>query len=237
MKIYLIAIFLMYSLCSIKAQPEAKISEEVRPFSKGSFNALVMELPGKLEALQTVKKEWASYIKKYKGKVSYNKKTNEHICDDAKIKAMSENTVDIYCKIVPKDADHFEVIVWFNLGVVYLSSKEYSEGIAAAELIMKDFSKIVYVNLYIEKLKAEEKVLDKLKEELNKSQKEAQNFENDIRDFEAEISKIQKKITETKESLGANKEKQSKQKTEINGQEKTVGATKKELEAAKQKRK
>jgi hypothetical protein len=66
MKIFLIAIFLMYSLCSIKAQQEAKISEQVRPFSKGSFNALVMELPGKLEALQTVKKEWASYIKKYK---------------------------------------------------------------------------------------------------------------------------------------------------------------------------
>jgi peptidoglycan hydrolase CwlO-like protein len=237
MKIYLLAIFLLYCLCPIKAQPEVKLTEQMRPFSKGSFNALVMELPGKLEALQTVKKEWTSYIKKYKGKVSFNKKNNECLSDDAKIKAMSENTVDIYCKIVPKDADHFEVVVWFNLGIIYLSSKEYSEGMAAAELIMKDFSKIVFVNLYKEKLKAAEKVLDELKNELNKSEKEAQNFENDIKDFESDISKIQKKITKTKESLNANKEKQTKQKSEINSQEKTVETSKRELDAAKQKRK
>jgi len=236
MKVYFLAVFFL-SIVSLSAQPEVKISEQVRPFSKGTFNALVMELPGKLEAIQNVKKEWSNYIKKYKGKVSFNKKTNEYISDDATIKTMSDNTVDIYCKIIPKDADHFEVVVWFNLGIVYLSSKEYSQGMAAAELIMKDFTKIVYIDLYKEKLKAAEKVLEKLESEFKQSQKEAENFEDDIRNFEAEISKIQKKIASTKESLAANKEKQAKQKSEINSQEKIVEAGKRDLEAAKKKRK
>jgi len=237
MKIYLFSFFLLFSFVSIQAQPEAKISEQLRPFSKGSFNALVMELPGKLEALEMVKKEWSNYIKKYKGKVSFNKKAGEYLSDDATIKTMSENTVDIYCKIIPKDADHFEVVVWFNLGIVYLSSKEYSQGMAAAELIMKDFSKIIFIDLYKEKLKAEEKVLEKLDDDLKQSQREAERYEDDVRNYEAEISKIQKKISENKESLAANKEKQVKQKAEVNAQEKIVEASKRELEATKQKRK
>lgn len=236
MKLALFVILIFFSLVSIQAQPDTKISEQIRPFSKGSFNAIVMVLPGKLEALGNLKKEWSNYIKRYKGKVSFNKKTSEYLSDDARIKTMSENTVDIYCKIVPKDAEHFEVIVWFNLGIVYLSSKEYSEGMAAAEQILKDFSDIVYINLYKDKLKNEEAELSKLNAELKKSQKEAQNFEDDIRKLEASISKIQKKIAENKESIITNKEKQTKQKTEINNQEKILSDTKKALDDAKRKR-
>jgi peptidoglycan hydrolase CwlO-like protein len=237
MKHYFLLIFsILSSTVLLFAQPEPKISEQIRPSSKGSFNALVMELPGKLAALQTVKKEWEKYIKKYKGKVSFDKKTNEYLSDDTKIKEMSENTVDIYCKIIPKDADHFEVVVWFNLGIVYLSSKEYAQGMAAAEVLMKDFSKIVYLNLYKEKLKEDENILEKLNKALKQSQKEAQNFENNIKDFEADIAKIQKKITETKESLNSNKEKQAKQKTEIGAQQKVVDESKRAVETARRKR-
>jgi hypothetical protein len=195
-----------------------------------------MELPGKLKSLDLIEKEWKSYIKKYKGKVSYSKKTDELFSDDATIKEMSENTVDITCKIVPKDADHFEVVVWFNLGIVYLSSKEYAQGMAAAEVLLKDFSKIVYLNLYKEKLKEDETILEQLNKALKQSQKEAQNFENSIKDFEADIVKIQKKITASKESLNTNKEKQAKQKTEIGAQQKVVDESKRAVETARRKR-
>jgi DNA repair exonuclease SbcCD ATPase subunit len=237
MKNYIITlVFLLSALCYTSAQSDPKISEQIRSNSKGSFNALVMELPGKLKSLDLVEKEWKSYIKKYKGKVSYSKKTDEIFSDDAKIKDMSENTVDIICKIVPKNADNFEVVVWYNLGVVYLSSKEFSQGIAAAEVIMKDFSKIVFLNLYKEKLKAEEAVLKGLNKELDKTQKEAKTYERNVKDFESEIVKIQKKIAETKETLNSNKEKQNREKAEISKQEKIIEATKKDVEAAKRKR-
>jgi hypothetical protein len=195
-----------------------------------------MELPGKLKSLDLIEDEWKSYIKKYKGKVSYSKKTDEVFSDDATIKEMSENTVDIICKIVPKDADNFEVVVWFNLGVVYLSSKDYAQGMAAAQVIMKDFSKIVFLNLYKDKLKAEESVLKELNNEFEKTQNEAESFERNIKDYEADIVKIQQKITKTKESLNSNKEKQLGQKAEIDKQEKIVEATKRDVEAAKRKK-
>jgi hypothetical protein len=226
----------LFAFCYVSAQADPKISEQIRPNSKGSFNALVMELPGKLKSLDLIEKEWKSYIKKYKGKVSYSKKTDELFSDDATIKEMSENTVDITCKIVPKDADNFEVVVWFNLGIVYLSSKEYAQGMAAAQVIMKDFSKIVFLNLYKDKLKAEESVLKELNKELNKTQKEAESFEKNIKDYEADIVKIQKKIAKTKESLNSNKEKQINQKAEVDKQEKIVEATKNDVDAAKRKR-
>lgn len=231
--------FLCFMFCGLFlwAQPAIKTSEQIRSNSKGNFNALVLELQGELSSLNAIKKEWAAHIKKYKGKVSYNKKADEYFSDDAKIKGMSENTVDIYCKIIPKDAQTLEVIVWFNLGIVYLSTKDYSQGIAAAEEILSDFSKLVNLNLNKEKLKAEEAILKKMKSELKSFEKEAQNYEDDIKDFESEISKIQKKIVETKDLLQGNKEKQSKQKTEIGTQEKTIDSILKEIETAKRKRK
>jgi hypothetical protein len=235
-KSILILIASLFAFCDVSAQVDPKISEQIRPNSKGSFNALIMELPGKLKSLDLIEKEWKSYIKKYKGKVSYSKKTDELFSDDATIKEMSENTVDITCKIVPKDADHFEVVVWFNLGIVYLSSKEYAQGMAAAEVLLKDFSKIVFLNLYKEKLKEDETILEQLNKALKQSQKEAQNFENSIKDFEADIAKIQKKITASKESLNTNKEKQAKQKTEIGAQQKVVDESKRAVETARRKR-
>jgi chromosome segregation ATPase len=150
---------------------------------------------------------------------------------------MSENAVDIYCKIIPKDVENIEVIVWYNLGIIYLSSKEYSQGMAAAEGIMIEFSKLVYLNIFKEKLKEEEAILKKMNTELKNTQKQAQSFEDKMKDYESEISKIQKKISENKELLAANKEKQAKQKSEINTQEKTIDNTLKEIDAAKRKRK
>ncbi len=237
MKKFLFTLILLFNALIILAQPEPKITEQIRSNSKGSFNALVMELPGKLSSLNTVKKEWGTYIKKYKGKVSFNKKADEYFSDDAKIKGMSENAVDIYCKIIPKDVENIEVIVWYNLGIIYLSSKEYSQGMAAAEGIMIEFSKLVYLNIFKEKLKEEEAMLKKMNTELKNTQKQAQSFEDKMKDYESEISKIQKKISENKELLATNKEKQAKQKSEINAQEKTIDNTLKEIDAAKRKRK
>ncbi len=236
MKKFLIILFLLCNSLFLSAQPEPKITEQIRSNSKGSFNALVMEIPGKLSSLNGAKKAWGTYVKKYKGKVSFNKKADEYFSDDAKIKGMSENAVDIYCKIIPKDVENLEVIVWYNLGIIYLSSKEYSQGMAAAEGIMIEFSKLVYLNLYKDELKEEEALLKKMNAELRKTQKQTQSFENKIKDFESEISKIQKKIGETKELLSSSKEKQTKQKSEISTQEKTIDNTLKEIEAAKRKR-
>lgn len=231
----LVLLFILSSVYSF-SQNEPKITEQIRQNSSGSFNALVMELPGKVSAVNSIKKEWGAFAKQFKGKTSFNKKADEYFTDDARIKEMSENTVDITAKIISKDAETIELIVWFNLGVTYLSSKEYSQGMGSAQTILKDFSKIVYVDLFKENLADEEKVLKEMNKELSSTKKEADSYEKKINSYREEIKKIEKKIAEVKEQEASNKEKQAKQKTEIDGQEKKIDAIKKEIEVLKRRK-
>lgn len=215
---------------------EAKISEQIKQNSNGSFNALVMELPGNIEAVKSVQKEWGSFVKKYKGKTKYNKKTAEYFTDDARIKEMSENTVDITAKVMPKDPETLELVVWYNLGVNYLSTKDYAQGMPAAQTMLIDFSKIVYVNLNKEILAEEEKLLSAMNANLKSTQKEANAFDKKIKSYENEIEKIEKKIATEKEAVAANTQKQAKEKAEISQQEKKIDSLKKEIDSLKRNR-
>ena len=64
-------------------------------------------------------------IKNFKGKLKYNRKIDEYFSDNAEIKDMSENAVDIISKVYDNGAEGTTVAIWFNLGVTYLSSEKY----------------------------------------------------------------------------------------------------------------
>ncbi len=232
MKVLFILTFLSISSI-IFAQGEPKITEQIKQNSRGSFNAFVLELPGTIASLKSVKSELGSFLKNYKGKTSFNKKADEYFNDDAKIKAMSENTVDIFAKVVPKDAETLELIVWYNLGVVYLSSAEYPQGVAAAQTMLNEFSERVSANLLEEQLKGEEKKLKELNSVLKSQKKEADGFVKTINGYNEDIQKIERKITEVKEKEATNTQEQAKQKAEVQEQEKKIENMKKEIKNKK----
>ncbi len=233
---YALIVFFTILAAHLFSQNQPTITEENRQNSKGNFNALVMELPGKISDADFVRNEWLRFVKKYKGKTSYNKKTDECFSDNAKIKSMSDNTVDITVKVISKDAQTLELIIWYNLGITYLSSKEYSEGIAVAETMLNDFAKLVYINNFKEILREEESLLKTMNRTLSSTKKEGEKFEKRISDYEDEIEKIKKKIVELKEEETANKSEQQKQKAEIDKQEKKIIDVKKEIDNLKKKR-
>jgi hypothetical protein len=101
------------------AQVKSAIKEEVRAMSEGSFNAIVLELPA--TSADKVEDAWKSFMKKYKGKTKYSKKNKEFFTDDTEIKGMSDNTIDVYAKVEDRGDAGSELVVWFNLGVTYLS--------------------------------------------------------------------------------------------------------------------
>lgn len=76
---------------------EFKILEENRSMSKGNANALIVNLPN--TSYKQVNKLWNKYLKNFKGKMKYNRKIDEYFSDNAEIKDMSENAVDIISKI------------------------------------------------------------------------------------------------------------------------------------------
>ncbi len=140
------------------------LKEEVRANSKGTFPALVMEFP--TTTADKVKDAWESFIKEYKGKTNYSKKEKEFLTNDATIKEMSENTVDIYARVDDKADKGSSITVWFNLGITYLSQKEFPKQFEVASKMMDKFSQRVSSDLLEQLLKEEEKVLKNLESDL-----------------------------------------------------------------------
>jgi len=229
----LIVIFIISIASYIQAQNEPKISEQIRSMSRGNVSAFVMELPGKVTAIKSVRKEWLDFVKSYKGKTSYNKKIDEVFTDNAFVKGMSENTVDISAKVVSKDEGTLELVVWYNLGVSYLSSQEHAAGVPVAAEMLKEFSKRVYANLLEEQLDAEQKALKLMNSGLKSIQKEATGFDKSIKNYGEQIKEIETKIVAVKEKEAINTEEQAKQKAIIDTQDKKIEDMKREIDSMK----
>ncbi len=213
------------------AQINSLIKEETKANSKGSFNALVMELPG--TSSKEVTKAWNKYIKQYKGKTKYDRRSNEYITEDATFKEMSDNTVDVIAKIEERGQEGSVITVWFNLGVSYLSSKDFSERYPAGEKVLKDFAKSVSSDMIEEELKEAEKQLKDYESNLSKLEKEEKQRTKDIEDYKNTIQKMEQNITEAENDVKESKEGQGKAKVEIDEQKKVVDEIKKRLESVK----
>ena len=200
--------FLAYS-SSVHCQIESSIKEETKANSKGSFNALVMELPGTTS--KEVNKAWGKFMKKFKGKTKFERKLNEYITDDASIKDMSDNTVDVIAKIEERGADGTAISVWFNLGVSYLSSNDHSERYPSGEKILKLFANQVSADMIEEELELAEKALKELEDLFKKLEKEKVQRTKDIEDYKATILKMEESITKGEEDVKKNEEEQTKE--------------------------
>lgn len=231
MKTLLTTIFLVVAIAiSSFAQIQSAITEESRANSKGSFNALVMELPG--VSKKEAEKAWSRFIKKYKGKTKFDRRAGEYMTDDATVKDMSDNTVDIIAKI-EEQGEGSRIAVWFNLGVSYLSSKDFGDRYPAGEKILKDFARTVSADMIEAELKEAEKLLKEQESDLKKLEKEEQQRTKDIDDYKNTITKMESNIKEAEGDIKEAKENQGKKQTEIEAQKKVIDEIKQRLESVK----
>jgi hypothetical protein len=229
-KLFSLAAILLLS-SAIFAQVKTTLKEENRSNSNGNFNALVLEIP--LTTADKVKDNWESFIKAYKGKTSYSKKDKEIFTDNALIKDMSENTVDIYAKVEDKGDKGSELVVWFNLGVNYLSQKEFPKQFEVAKKMLDKFTETLSANMLEELLKEEEKNLKKLEGEMKDLEKEESKKNKDIADYKDTIKKMEENIKNAESDLKKNAEDKGKKKSEIEEQGKKVEQIKKDIKKSK----
>ncbi|MFZ1497130.1 MAG: hypothetical protein WAS72_08740 [Saprospiraceae bacterium] len=170
-------------------------------------------------------KEWDKFIDKYDGKTKRNKKVDEIFTDNATIRALSNNTVDVYAKSVDRGSD-VEFTVWFDLGGAYLSSAAHPQVYPAAEKMVTDFAKEVAISSTEDELKKQEKILVNYRDDLESLQKKKTNFEDDIKKYE-------EKITETKNKIQDNIAAQKSKETEIEKQLQEVENVKQKLNTIK----
>lgn len=222
MKKLLASFFVVFGLSQVaSAQIQTEVREENQAFSVGSFNALVIDLPGTKK--KDVEKEWESFIKEYKGK-NRTTKAGELFSDDAMIKKISPNTIDIYAKVVEtSNPEGTKLMVWFQVGLnAYLSSKEYPEQYPTANAIMKDFAGSVSATMIEAELKAQEKALKDLEDELKKLEKEKTGRDKDILDYQETIKKQEDNIRKAEEDIKTNLKSQEDKNKQINDQKKKV---------------
>lgn len=214
---------------------EFNISEENRSMSKGSYNALVIDLPG--TSAKKIMKSWTKFIGNYKGKTKYSKKVGEAFTDNAILKDMSENAVDIYAKLEDMGEEGTRLAVWFNLGVTYLSSSEYAERYPAGEEVLKAFAATVSVDLIAARLKEKLKELKDVQGDLKKLEKTKSGYDRDVENYQATIKKAEEGIAETDENIDKNLEEQGEVKTDISDREKEIEEIEKRLKKVKNKMK
>ncbi len=202
------------------AQIKTNIREETRNLSTGSGNALVMELPATKK--KDVEAAWEDFVKQYKGKTKFDKKTGEFLSDECTIKDMSKDKVDIIVK-VGELTTGTELTAWFDLGAsTYLSSKDKPQMYPVGDRILKEFAETLSATMIEEQLKAEEKKLKEFEEELLKLEKTKTSRDKDISDYRETIKKQEDNIRKAEDDIKANLTSQDDKKKQINDQKKVV---------------
>ncbi len=180
-------------VAALDVKQEVTISE--RSMSKGQHTCYTIILPSSDK--KEMEKAWSKHMKEYKGKTKREKKTKEYFTDNAKIEAMSDNTVDVYCQM-QELGNEIQMMVWYDLGGSFVSKTGHPEASVVAEQILTSFSRSVAVKNTEEQLKIEEKSHKKIAGELKKNEKELKNLEKDIEDYKKKIKEAEEEIVKNK---------------------------------------
>lgn len=160
----------------------------------GSFNSFLFELPNveKVEA----EDDWKKFMGQYKAKIKFDKKTGLWLADDAKMPKLSENTVDVYARII-EDASpkkQTSIVVWFDLGGAYVNSQTHPLEAAYCQGIINEYATQTFRHHAESVTKSEEKRLKELEGELKKLQKDQGDYEKEIEKAKALIIKMEEAI-------------------------------------------
>ncbi len=210
---------LLFTLTLCYSMLFGQSKEGVRMMSQGQKNSFTVTYEN--GSAKDLADSWTKFMKKYKGKTKKLKKTEEYFTDNAVIKEMSTNTVDVYSTFI-QNGDYVDMVVWFDLGGAFLSSEQHPDAIPTLTKMTDEFGNIVKKAAIEEELKEQETVLKKMSNEFDGLVKDKENLESDIVKFEQKIEEAKKKI---EENLVA----QERKTEEINGQQKVVEKVKTSL--------
>jgi hypothetical protein len=185
----LLAIPLLASAQTIKVEER---SEDIADGRNNTFSVTVFEADEK-----TVEKEWKDVLKDFNGKTSSKK--NELFTDDATIKAMSENTVDIYTRFTKVEGG-IKVTVGFDLGGAFVSSSNDAGKAKVATEILHDFGVKVTKKAMEDIVKEEEKNQEKMEKDLADMVSEKETLKKNIERWTEQIEKAKEDIKKNEKS-------------------------------------
>jgi hypothetical protein len=205
----------------VYAQKKISVTESSMSFAEGKQNALIVNIYEASEDL--IQKEWKRLMKDFGAKVNVKK---EIFADDATIKGVSDNTIDVYAYTEKNTDGDFNLVVGFNLGGAYLSSSAHSAQYKKAESILYEFAVETTREAIKEVISSEERILSKLQKDQSDLEKNKERLLKDIEDYK-------KKIQTAEEDIKTNEKDQVNKKGEIEKQEGLVKKLNERKEAVK----
>ena len=197
------------------------VGEQPATFSVGTQNAITSTIYNctKEDAID----KWKSYLKDFKNeKVKFDK--DELFGDNVLIKEWGNNPVDVYTKFEENtDAKTVKIMVAYNLGGAFLSSSTDAVKYESAQKMVKEFAVKTSKFPLEEKLKAAQKLLEKMSDDQKDLESKNKNLNNDIEGYQNKISKAQ-------DDIKSNETDQQKKKTEIEAQKSVLEQIKMQVE-------
>jgi len=195
----------------LPAQIVVDVVQDSVPMSKGRYHAYSLTLNNaSVEDAESILRE---AFKSYKAKVSGNYKT-EVFFDDAKIKALSDNTVDVYVRVYQASTD-VKVDAFFDLGGIFLNPKTHPEQSKLAEQMMRDYA-IRYKRFQVQQELAEQEKL------LGEREKELESLIKDKEGIEKTIASAERDIEKTRQEIASNDMDQQRKRAEIETQKDVI---------------
>jgi hypothetical protein len=215
-------LFVVCSATTALTAQKVKVTESTETINEATHNTLVVSIYDAKP--DDIEKEWKSKMKEYQAKVTSKK---EIFADNAMIQELNGTTsIDIYARIEKIKDGESKLIVGFDLGGVWISSKEQADKYKVAEKLVFEFALKLTKEAVAEKRKAALKSLENLKGDQTSLEKKNKQLNEDIVDY-------QNKIKKAEADINTNNNDQAKKKAEIDAQQKIVDeiiAREKELE-------
>jgi hypothetical protein len=218
MKKLILALFFAAAIGPAIAQKKISVNESTENIGNGRNSALTVVI---YASASDIEKEWKSLMKDYKAKVSAKK---EIFADDAVIKAIGPNTLDVFAKTEDNKDGSVKFIVAFDLGGAFLSSSAHSAQYKEAKRILHDFAVKVSKKAVEDELSIEEKQQKKLEKDYDDLVKNKLTLEKEIESYKSKIKKAEDDIQKNL------KEQEAKQK-ELDVQKKNVSNVQSKLKA------
>jgi hypothetical protein len=173
-----------------------QVAEAEKTMSQGTKNALTLEI--KNVTVKSVEKEWKRYIKEFKKEDDkYDKKSKEFRVMKAKLPLISGdvNTVDIYVVFMETSSGGVNATFWYDLGGIYLNSKDHSDKFREAAAWMKKFATQAEQTVMKEKLEEETDRLKEVEKKLRKLMSTKEDLLKDIENYKEKIKKAESDIS------------------------------------------
>jgi len=188
-KILLIIYSTLFLSAAIYAQRTIKVRETKENIGGGSHTCLSVIIYE--TTTDAIEKSWEKFMKSYDAKISSKK---EIFADNALIKEISNNTIDVYAKCNPKNEDEIEFLVAVDLGGAFMNQSDHSTQFKTMEKIVKNFAKQATIDGIENKINAQQKVYDKRTKEMEGLIKEKEKLEKDIENYKEKIRKAEEDI-------------------------------------------